>query len=96
VKRTTDEEPESDYILLARAIMEPARDRRDQHEQSPDIQSIPGCTLEIDRMRGVIYVHGPQGTTLLRICRLPTPIPLAVEGELGLDITHMHGADWKP
>jgi hypothetical protein len=36
---------------------------------------IPGCTLEIQGQRGVIYVHGPQGVTMLRICGLPTPIP---------------------
>jgi hypothetical protein len=35
---------------------------------------IPGCTLEIHE-RGVIYVHGPEGVTLLRIEGLPTPIP---------------------
>jgi hypothetical protein len=31
--------------------------------------------LEIDRQRGVIYFHDQQGTTRLRICRLPKPIP---------------------
>jgi hypothetical protein len=35
---------------------------------------IDGCRLEIDEPRGVIYVHGADGTTLLRISGLP-PIP---------------------
>jgi hypothetical protein len=53
--------------------------------------------LEVDSERGVIYFHTWNarvasvwgGTTLLRICGLPTPIPLKQ-----LDITHMHGANW--
>lgn len=55
--------------------------------------------LEVDANRGVIYFHftneddvrasgGQQ--TILRICNLPTPIPV---GEL-LDITHMTGTSW--
>lgn len=32
---------------------------------------IDGCQLEIDGDRGVIYVHGPDGTTKLRISGLP-------------------------
>ncbi|MDP2665488.1 MAG: hypothetical protein Q8P23_02495 [bacterium] len=31
--------------------------------------------LEIDQARGVIYFHDELGITLLRISRLPTPIP---------------------
>ena len=53
---------------------------------------VDGCQIEIDRDRGVVYVHGPQGNTLLRICRLPLPIP---NSEDLLDITHMHGVSWK-
>lgn len=53
--------------------------------------AVEDCTLEIDVERGVIYVHGPTGMTLLRVCRLPTPIPV---GGSMLDITHMHGASW--
>ena len=30
--------------------------------------------LEIDSRRGVIYFHNSNGSTLLRICGLPTPI----------------------
>src|SRR4051812_27255522 len=53
--------------------------------------------LEIDPERGVIYFHASEGEvanrfggqTLLRICRLPVPIP-----ERQLDITHMVGVNW--
>jgi hypothetical protein len=31
--------------------------------------------LEVDEERGVIYFHSNEGLTLLRIQRLPTPIP---------------------
>lgn len=58
--------------------------------------TIPG-RLEIDHERGVIYFHATlpaavhkYGTTVLRICQLPTPIPR----DRALDITHMRGADW--
>lgn len=33
------------------------------------------CQLEIDELRGVGYVHSPEGVTLLRINGLPTPVP---------------------
>jgi hypothetical protein len=54
--------------------------------------------LEVDAERGVIYFHLNKeadtellrAVTLLRICRLPTPIP-----ERAIDITHMIGCDWK-
>lgn len=58
------------------------------------------CQLEIDHERGVIYVHGPNGQTLLRISSLPKPIPklfqVIDDGTTNrmLDITHMHGCDW--
>lgn len=52
--------------------------------------SIEG-TLEIDHERGVIYFHSNKGETLLRICRLPKPIP---QHDEMLDVTHMHGANW--
>lgn len=52
--------------------------------------------LEIDADRGVIYFHSESGQTigqtLVRICKLPTPIPLY---RSLLDITHMHGCSWK-
>jgi hypothetical protein len=60
--------------------------------------------LEIDQERGVIYFHSfNSGTTLLRICQLPKPIPdprwIITNGSVlktgsMLDITHMYGADW--
>lgn len=31
---------------------------------------INNCQLEIDHARGVLYVHTPDGYTILRICRL--------------------------
>jgi len=53
--------------------------------------------LEIDHDRGVLYFHtsDPEiaskygSVTILRICRLPSPIP-----PRALDITHMFGTDW--
>ena len=51
--------------------------------------------IEIDHDRGVIYIHvveGPlAGSTILRICNLPTPIP----SDRQLDITHMVNCDWS-
>ena len=32
------------------------------------------CQLEIDRVRGVVYVHSPMGNTLVRICRIPPAV----------------------
>jgi hypothetical protein len=52
--------------------------------------------LQIDFNRGVIYFHSSAtGCTLLRICRLPTPIPVPrdVLPEM-IDITHMHGVSY--
>jgi hypothetical protein len=55
--------------------------------------------LEIDHRRGVIYFHTSEGWTLLRICRLPKPIPIINDisnpgiGDL-IDITHMVGVSW--
>lgn len=40
--------------------------------------------LEIDHSRGVIYFHS-KGGTVLRICGLPTPVPLPISDIL--DIT---------
>lgn len=52
------------------------------------------AVLEIDSDRGVIYVHDAlTGMTLLRICRLPTPIPN--DFDEFLDITHMYGTNWE-
>jgi len=55
--------------------------------------------LEIDSERGVIYFHTNDeaevekcGTvSILRICRLPTPIP----DDQQLDITMGHGVNWE-
>lgn len=62
-------------------------------------------TLEIDTARGVIYFHNEQDRTLLRVCRLPRPIPAMkliedIHGGITLylnflDVTHMHGCSWK-
>jgi hypothetical protein len=49
--------------------------------------------LEIDADRGVIYFHGMNGRTILRICSLPKPIPHIYDGML--DITHLHGCNWE-
>ncbi len=52
--------------------------------------------LQIDHSRGVIYFHQHSEDavpTVLRICQLPKPIP-QVQDRM-LDITHMHGCDWK-
>lgn len=52
--------------------------------------------LEIDENRGVIYFHyDKEGRSLLRICRLPTPIPNPVKDGTLLDITHLYGVSWK-
>lgn len=47
--------------------------------------------LEIDFERGVVYFHA-GGKTLLRICRLPAPIP---EDAMFIDVTHMVGAAYS-
>lgn len=48
--------------------------------------------LEIDHERGVIYVHDATGTrTILRICRLPAPIPLNVTF---IDVTNKVGSSY--
>jgi len=54
--------------------------------------------LEIDSERGVIYFHTNDEAevdrcntvTILRICRLPTPVPSHQQ----LDITFGHGINW--
>jgi len=57
-------------------------------------QSIEGV-LEIDADRGVIYFHAAKtGQSVLRICRLPVPIPDVRKKPGLLDITHMHGVSW--
>jgi len=48
--------------------------------------TIDNCQLEIDSDRGVLYVHGPEGFTLLRMCGLLTPVPDPSSGDM-LDIT---------
>lgn len=49
--------------------------------------------LEIDADRGVIWFHHETGSTVLRICSLPSPIPVK-PGDL-LDITYGHGVSWS-
>ncbi len=61
-------------------------------------KQIPGM-LEIDEDRGVIYFHTNRpsiaekygSTTILRICRLPTPIP-----ERHIDITGVKSISYLP
>lgn len=72
-----------------------------------DTLKFPGV-LEVDQKRGVIYFHSCEGMSLLRICRLPTPIPNpltfinidqkpAVHNFRLLDINFkMPQADWAP
>ena len=43
-----------------------------------------GCQLEVDRERGVVYVHGPKGQTLVRISGVPMR---SFEGSM-LDVTY--------
>ena len=56
--------------------------------------------LEIDHDRGVIYFHSSKtGSTLLRICRLPTPIPDPLKaGQIPktIDVTHLYGVSYDP
>ena len=44
------------------------------------------CTLEIDSERGMMYVHSPEGFTLLRICGMKPNPPIPTPETL-LDIT---------
>lgn len=37
-------------------------------------QVIEGCQVEVHRDRGVVYVHGPVGGTLIRISGLDAPV----------------------
>lgn len=65
--------------------------------EKPLTHILKGGILEIDERRGVIYFHDADGTTVLRICRLPKPIPDPYDNNGGtlLDITHMVGASWR-
>ena len=49
--------------------------------------------LEIDVNRGVIYFHS-QGRSMLRICKLPVPIPNPAKNDNLLDISHKYGTSW--
>ena len=35
------------------------------------IKIVENCQLEIDEDRGVLYVHSPEGITLVRVCQIP-------------------------
>lgn len=37
-------------------------------------KTIDNCQLEIDRLRGVLYVHSPDGMTLVRVCQIPLAV----------------------
>lgn len=55
---------------------------------------VTGCTVEWQKGRGVVYVHAPDGHTVLRICRLKT-IEAGSAGSLKqgqIDITVQPGA----
>jgi hypothetical protein len=57
------------------------------------MKTILNAEIEIDHVRGVIYVHA-KGRTVLRICGLPKPIPDL--GELGtIDLTHMKSVQYS-
>ena len=50
--------------------------------------------LEIDRKRGVVYVYdATTGETLLRVCRLPLPMP---ENVGLIDVTNGIGSSYSP
>lgn len=53
-------------------------------------RDIPNCVLELDDDRGVLYVHHPNGFTVLRICGLPHPFP-EPSPSIMLDITLKFG-----
>lgn len=37
-------------------------------------KTIDNCQLELDSEQGVMYVHSPQGTTLVRVRKIPEEI----------------------
>jgi hypothetical protein len=59
------------------------------------VTQIFDAQLEIDHVRGVIYIHCKEtGRTLLRIQNLPVPIPQVEKyGEL-MDIRHSGVTSW--
>ena len=53
--------------------------------------TIDGCQLEFDDTRGVIYVHGPDGVTRLRVCRVqPEQLKARTLGQL-VDVVAAEG-----
>jgi len=66
-------------------------------DSKPTTHLLKGGTLEIDENRGVIYYHDAEGVTVLRICRLPRPIPDPYDnnGDTLLDITFGVGTSWR-
>ena len=40
-------------------------------EEVETVKTVENCQLEVDEGRGVVYVHSPEGKTLVRICRIP-------------------------
>ena len=49
------------------------------------MEKIDGCQLEIDRARGVVYVHSPEGITLVRVSQIP-PMLIPKEADGLLDV----------
>lgn len=44
-----------------------------------ETQIVDNCQLEFHPDRGVLYIHGPEGVTVLRISRLPLGLTILDE-----------------
>ncbi len=58
---------------------------------------VDGCSVEFQRSRGVLYVHGPNGATLLRVSQIPTTETMLDKGGMAnqlIDVTDRHGRIW--
>ncbi len=55
---------------------------------------IDNCQLEIDETRGVIYIHSPNGHTIMRVCGIKAAIPFPIPEKI-IDIT-LKGQSLKP
>lgn len=100
LKAVSQEEAEAGFQLLLNTSAGIQITRYVEEPKTPLVSINPihiEGFLEIDSNRGVIYFHSKTGQTLLRICSLPTPIPLPVgePSEVMLDITHGYGVSWS-
>ena len=62
-----------------------------------DFEIVEGCSVEFHRSRGVLYVHGPSGATLLRVSQIPTTETMLDKGGMAnrlIDVTDRHGRIW--